>query len=184
MATDKLSYRVFFFTLYSLGLRLSEGLALEVDDIDAVRLRVHIRDSKGNKDRLVPLAELTLQILRQFWLCHRHPTLLFPNRKRGLKNAHLATSPMDRGGVQVAMRAVVKQLKLKKKISCHSLRHSYATHLLETGVDILELQKILGHASILSTIKYTHLTTVTQLSAVTHINQLMTGFDISWGRVR
>ncbi len=115
MATDRLSYRVFFFTLYSLGLRLSEGLALEVDDIDAVRLRVHIRDSKGNKDRLVPLPKLTLQLLRQFWAYHRHPVFIFPNRKRGLKNAHLATSPMDRGGVQVAIRAVVQQLKLKKR---------------------------------------------------------------------
>ena len=115
MATDRLSYRVFFFTLYSLGLRLSEGLALEVDDIDAGRLRVHIRDSKGNKDRLVPLPELTLQVLRQFWACHRHPIFLFPNRKRGLKGAHLATKTMDRGGVQTAMKAVVRQLKLKKR---------------------------------------------------------------------
>lgn len=79
------------------------------------RLRVHIRDSKGNKDRLVPLPELTLKLLRQFWACHRHPVFLFPNRKRGLKNAHLATSPMDRGGVQTAMKAVVRGLKLKKK---------------------------------------------------------------------
>lgn len=115
MATDRLSYRVFFFTIYSLGLRLSEGLALEVDDIDADRMRIHIRDSKGNKDRLVPLPKLTLQTLRQFWACHRHPVLLFPNRKRGLKNAHLATSPMDRGGVQTAMKTVVRELKLKKR---------------------------------------------------------------------
>ena len=115
MATDRLSYRVFFFTLYSLGLRLSEGLALEVDDIDAHRMRVHIRDSKGNKDRLVPLPQLTLDILRQFWACHRHPAFLFPNRKRGLKNAYLAISPMDRGGVQTAMKSVVRGLKLKKR---------------------------------------------------------------------
>lgn len=184
MATDRLSYRVFFFTLYSMGLRLSEGLALEVDDIDAIRLRVHIRNSKGNKDRFVPLPELTLKLLRQFWACHRHPVFIFPNRKRGLKNAHLATSPMDRGGVQVAMRTVVGQLKLKKKISCHSLRHSYATHLLESGVDIIELQKILGHVSILTTVKYTHLTSVTQLSAITHINQLITGFKVHWGAIK
>ena len=115
MATDRLSYRVFFFTIYSMGLRLSEGLALEVDDIDADRMRIHIRDSKGNKDRLVPLPKLTLLTLRQFWACHRHPVFLFPNRKRGLKNAHLATKPMDRGGVQTAMKAIVRQLKLKKK---------------------------------------------------------------------
>ena len=115
MATTRLSYRVFFFTLYSMGLRLSEGLALEIGDIDADRMRVHIRDSKGNKDRLVPLPKLTLQTLRQFWAVHRHPKFLFPSRKRGLKNAHLATAPMDRGGVQVAMKAVVSDLCFKKK---------------------------------------------------------------------
>jgi len=115
MATDRVSYRVFFFTLYSLGLRLSEGLALEVRDIDAGRMRVHIRDSKGNKDRLVPLPVLTLKVLRRFWGLHRHPRFLFPNRKRGLKNAHLAVTPMDRSGVQVTMRAVVTGLGLKKR---------------------------------------------------------------------
>jgi len=115
MATNRLSYRIFFFTLYSMGLRLSEGLALEVGDIDPVRLRVHIRDAKGNKDRLVPLPKNTLKVLRQFWAIHKHPKFLFPSRKRGLKNAHLAIIAMDRGGVQVAMKAVVRHLKLKKR---------------------------------------------------------------------
>lgn len=115
MATNRLSYRVFFYTLYSMGLRLSEGLALEVDDIDPVRMRVHIRDSKGNKDRLVPLPENTLKVLRRFWAIHKHPQFLFPSRKRGLKGAHLANIAMDRGGVQVAMKAVVCHLKLKKR---------------------------------------------------------------------
>jgi len=101
--------------LYSMGLRLSEGLALEVGDIDASRMRVHIRDAKGNKDRLVPLPASTLQVLRQFWSVHKHPKFLFPSRKRGLKNAHLATTPMDRGGVQVAMAAVVQSMHLKKR---------------------------------------------------------------------
>lgn len=98
-----------------MGLRLSEGLALEVGDIDPVRMRVHIRDAKGNKDRLVPLPANTLKVLRLFWAVHKHPKFLFPSRKRGLKNAHLATIAMDRGGVQVAMRAVVSQVKLKKR---------------------------------------------------------------------
>ena len=115
MSTNKLSYRVFFFTLYSMGLRLSEGLALEVDDIDAHRMRVHIRDSKGNKDRFVPLPEQTLLILRRFWVLHHHPRFLFPNRKRGLKLAHLATTTMNRGGVQVAIKHVVHELRLKKR---------------------------------------------------------------------
>ena len=92
MTTRKLSYRVLFFTLYSMGLRISEGLRLEVGDIDADRMRVHIRDAKGNKDRFVPLPVNTYEVLRRFWRIHRHPSFIFPNRKRGLKLAHLATS--------------------------------------------------------------------------------------------
>lgn len=111
MATDKLSYRVFFFTLYSMGLRLGEGLRLQIGDIDATRQRVHVR----NKDRLVPLPDKTLQILRRFWSLHRHPQFLFPSRKRGLKHAHLASMPMDRGGVQIALSTVVRDMGLKKR---------------------------------------------------------------------
>ena len=182
-ATRKLSYRVFFFTLYSMGLRLGEGLQLQVGDIDANCGRVHIRDSKGNKDRLVPLPKNTLHLLRRFWSVHKHPAFIFPNRKRGLKNARLVDSPLDRGGVQQAMKTVVKELKFKKKISCHSLRHSYATHLLEAGVDMLEVQKILGHVSLLTTVKYTHLTSHTTKRADQQINKLMDTFKISWGKV-
>ncbi len=114
-ATRTLSYRVFFFILYSLGLRLSEGLALKVGDIDAARLRVHIRDSKGNRDRLVPLPEATLEVLRKFWLVHRHPELLFPNRAGGLAGARNASSPLDRGGVQKTLHQVTLQCGLKKR---------------------------------------------------------------------
>ena len=181
-ATAKLSYRVFFFTAYSMGLRLGEGIALEVGDIDTNTMRVHIRNAKGNKDRLVPLPEKTLHILRNFWAVHQHPRFLFPNRKRGLKNAHLVETPLDRGGIQTAMKAVVKQLGIKK-ISCHSLRHSYATHLLEAGVDLVELQQILGHVSILTTSRYTHLTTVTNNNARQAVNSLTDTFDIIWEEV-
>src|SRR5574344_397019 len=106
-ATRVLSYRVFFFTLYSLGLRLGEGLRLEVSDLDAARGRVHIRDAKGNRDRFVPLPGTTLDLLRRFWQTHRNPRLLFPNRKGGLAGAGSADTPIDRGGVQVALREVV-----------------------------------------------------------------------------
>lgn len=116
MATDKLSYRVFFFTLYSLGLRLGEGLRLEVSDIDAERNRVHIRDAKGNKDRFVPLPDVTADVLRRFWSIHRNPVLLFPNRKGGLKTSHSATTPLDRGGVQTTMRKVAQTCGVKKRL--------------------------------------------------------------------
>jgi integrase len=115
LATRVLSYRVFYFTLYSLGLRLGEGLALKVGDIDAARLRVQVRDAKGNRDRLVPLPQATLSVLRRFWQTHRHPELLFPNRHAGLKGAHLATSPLDRGGVQITLRKVAADCGLKKR---------------------------------------------------------------------
>jgi integrase/recombinase XerD len=116
-ATRTLSYKVFFFTLYSLGLRLGEGLRLQVADIDAERQRVHIRDAKGNKDRLVPLPAATLDLLRRFWQVHRHPVLLFPNRHGGLKGAHGAQSPLDRGGVQIALRQVAQDCGLKKRLA-------------------------------------------------------------------
>ena len=112
--TRVLSYRVFFFTLYSLGLRLGEGLALTVADVDAQRMRVHVRDAKGNRDRLVPLPQHTLQALRSFWRAHQHPRLLFPNRAGGLRGAAAATSPLDRGGVQRALRQVAAGCGLKK----------------------------------------------------------------------
>jgi integrase/recombinase XerD len=114
-ATRTLSYRVFYFTLYSLGLRLGEGLRLQVGDIDAARQRVHIRDAKGNRDRFVPLPDATLSALRQFWQLHRHPELLFPNRHGGLKAAHRASSPLDRGGVQAALRQVALDCGLNQK---------------------------------------------------------------------
>ena len=113
-ATNKLSYKVFFFTIYSMGLRLGEGIKLTTGDIDSVNMRVHIRDAKGNKDRLVPLPENTLRILRNFWTVHKHPYFIFPSRKRGLKNAHLVDLPLERGGIQTAMKAVVKQIGIKK----------------------------------------------------------------------
>ena len=115
-ATNKLSYKVFFFTIYSMGLRLGEGIKLSIGDIDAQNMRVHIRDAKGNKDRLVPLPKNTLHIMRNFWTLHKHPTFIFPNRKRGLKNAHLVDSPLERGGIQTAMKLVVEQIGIKKKL--------------------------------------------------------------------
>ena len=114
-ATHTLSYRVFFFVLYSLGLRLGEGLRLEVGDIDAERGRVHIRDAKGNKDRIVPLPQATLNLLREFWQVHRNPVLLFPNRQGGLKGAGAAKTPLDRGGVQKTLHKVIQSCGLKKR---------------------------------------------------------------------
>jgi integrase len=113
-ATRVLSYRVFFFTLYSLGLRLGEGLALTVGDIDAERMRVHVRDAKGQRDRLVPLPQQTLRVLRSYWRVHQHPQLLFPSRAGGVRGAKAATSTLDRGSVQRALHQVTAGCGLKK----------------------------------------------------------------------
>ena len=113
--TRVLSYRVFFFTLYSLGLRLGEGLRLQVGDVDGVRQRVHIRDAKGNRDRFVPLAQASLQVLRRFWLIHRNPVLLFPERHRGLQAAASTTTALNAEGVQRALARVIGHCGLKKR---------------------------------------------------------------------
>jgi integrase len=113
--TRKLRYRVFLLTTYSLGLRLEETLSLQVGDIDAARKRVHIRRGKGHKDRLIPLPDLTLQGLRELWRKHRHPTLLFPNATGSLKTIQQATTHMDKGGAQNAMKKVVTECGIKKK---------------------------------------------------------------------
>ena len=126
--TCTLSYRVFYFTLYSLGLRLGEGRRLEEGAIDAHRQRVPIRDAKGHKGRFVPLPEATLDLRRRFWQVHRHPVLLFPNRHGGLKAARRATTPLDRGGVQTTLRQVVADCGIKKRLP----RTAYATAMPPT----------------------------------------------------
>jgi len=114
-ATRKLRYRVFLLTTYSMGLRLGEALALQVGDIDAQRQQVHIRRGKGHKDRLVPLPDLTYKALRALWCKHRNSRLLFPSSVGSPERIRCATTPMDRGGTQAAMKAVVSQCGIKKK---------------------------------------------------------------------
>jgi site-specific recombinase XerD len=153
-AVYKLRYRVFFVTLYSTGLRLSEGLGLEVGDIDRHRMRIHVRGGKGNKDRYVPITEALLRMLRQWWKSHENPRLLFPNPSGGAQRMREAVAPMHAGGVQAAMRAAVADCAIHLRISVHSLRHLFSTHMLELGVDLRELQDILGHVSPATTARY------------------------------
>ncbi len=113
-STRILSYKVFFFTTYSMGLRIGEGIKLTIGDIDSDNMRVHIRNAKGNKDRLVPLPENTLDILRHFWSVHKHPHFIFPSRKGGVINAHHVGRPLGRNGIHSAIKAVVKEIGIKK----------------------------------------------------------------------
>jgi len=168
--------KAYLTSVYSCGLRLHEALHLQVSDIDKDRMRIHVR-GKGAKDRYVPLPESTLHILRSYWKLHRNPTWIFPRLGRSGKEGPTAQIPMNKSSVQGALRRVLKQLKLKKRISVHTLRHSYATHLLEAGVNIRRIQQYLGHSSLNSTMIYLHLTTQGHENAYGIINDLMKGDD-------
>ena len=166
-------HRVALTTIYSCGLRLSEALHLEVGDIDSKRMFLHIRGGKGNRDRYVPLPQRTLELLRQAWLVHRHPRLLFPAKGHSGLGASTAAEPMCRTTLQRAFRLALRASGVKKAAHIHSLRHSYATHLLEQGENLRQLQVNLGHASPTTTVVYTHLTTLCQTQHQQRINQFM-----------
>lgn len=148
-------YQVCLGTLYACGLRLQEGTHLQVGDIDSHRALVQVRHGKGNKDRYVPLPAPCLERLRDYWRSHRHPTWLFPGQRR---EAAVAATPMDESGVQKAFKAALHESGVQKPATVHTLRHSYATHLLEAGVSLRVIQAYLGHASPTTTAIYTHLT--------------------------
>jgi len=114
-ATQKMRYRVFLLTAYSMGLRLTEALCLEVGDIDSTRKLVHIRRGKGHKDRMIPLPDRTLYALRVLWSKHQHPRLLFPNTKGSMETIRQASTHMNVGGTQKAMQVVVRECCIKKK---------------------------------------------------------------------
>ncbi len=165
--------RAYFWAIYSLGLRLNEGLRLQVGDIDSTRKFVHVHCGKGAKDRFVPLPGRTLEVLRAYWKTHRHPLWIFPALGRDGRRTTVADRPMERSSVQGAMRRVVRELKFQKAVSIHTLRHSYATHLLEAGVNLRLIQQYLGHSSLQTTMVYLHLTSVSQEQAVARIEALM-----------
>jgi len=144
-------HAAFFWTVYTLGLRLEEGLHLQVGDLDSGRMMVHIHRGKGAKDRYLPLPKSTLKVLRGYWSTHHNPRLLFPAMGRNKKVASTATAPMNPSTAQDCMKRVVKKLGWKKKVSPHTLRHSVATHLFEAGVSLRWIQKFLGHSSLQTT---------------------------------
>lgn len=165
--------RACLWTIYSLGLRLSEGVSLHVGDLDAARALVHVHRGKGSVDRYVPLPASTLEALRRYWTTHRNPRLLFPALGRGRNEGRTATDPMPRATIQGALCRVVKELGLNKRVSVHTLRHSYATHLLEAGLNLRLIQKYLGHKSLQTTTIYLHLTRHGEEHAHAQIDALM-----------
>lgn len=176
--TRELRYQVFILTSYSMGLRLGEALNLTVADIDSQRMRVHVRQGKGKKDRSVTLPQKTLNALRTYWATHRNPKYLFP-RGKDPKCRFGARQPMDRGGLQKAFKAILKTCHIHKNITPHSLRHCYGTHLMEANIHLRAIQSEMGHECPKTTALYTQLTDDVTQDTRAMINTLMDELDIS-----
>jgi len=159
-------YRVCLSTIYACGLRLLEGVQLPVADVDGARMVIHVRHGKGGQDRYVPLPRRTLELLRDYWSSHRDPVWMFPGVTPG-------RGPMCATGVQRAFKAALVESGVHKPASVHTLRHSWATHLLEAGVNLRLIQIYLGHRSPTTTALYTHLTRKSEDLASEAINRLV-----------
>jgi site-specific recombinase XerD len=165
-------YRVCLSTIYTCGLRVHEGAQLRVAEIDSARMQLHIQASKGNKDRYVPLPPRTLTLLRGYWVTHRNPIWLFPAAGPGGTAPRAATGPISDRSVQRAFQAALQESRITKPATVHTLRHSWATHLLEAGVNLRVIQVWLGHRSPTTTALYTHLTQKTEQIATQALEQL------------
>ncbi len=174
--------------IYLCGLRLSECLHIEVRDIHRKEQRLHIREGKGGKDRCVPLPQAALDDLTQWWLWHRHPKYLFPamghawratERKEAVEQErvqrlqmHRAEHPMSTSGLQRVFQLARSASGVSKPATIHTLRHSYATHLLEEGVSLRYVSQYLGHATLEQTLIYTHLTAVSEAQTQSAVGRL------------
>lgn len=171
-STREARYQVFILTTYTLGLRLSETLNLTVKDIDAANGYVLIRQAKGRKDRRVTLPSTTLLALRQYWLTHRNPKLLFPSGKTPDERRR-AKTPMNRGGCHTSFKMIVSSCKIPKNVSIHTLRHCYGTHMLEQGANLRAIQIEMGHESPNTTARYTQYTKGVQQNCAHHMDVLI-----------
>jgi integrase/recombinase XerD len=150
-AIQSLKHRAILMTAYGAGLRISEACSLQINDIDSARMLIHVREGKGSKDRYVMLSERLLEVLRAYFKCvHPKGPYLFPGLIPG--------RPITAGAVQGVLREVVAHCRFSKRVTAHSLRHGFATHLLEAGNDIRTIQRLLGHASIQTTARYLKVT--------------------------
>ncbi|TLD68529.1 integrase [Phragmitibacter flavus] len=181
LSTKVARFRAVFALMYHCGLRVGEACRIEVSHLDAARGVLQVLHAKGGKHREVPVSPLMLQRLRQWWSAHRNPRFLFPGIGRGWKQKfgsqakalRLASQPMSDSSVQAAMIKTVLGSGIKKKgVCCHALRHSYATHLLEEGVSLRQLQVYLGHSDIKTTTVYLHLTELSEGRTREALNRL------------
>jgi integrase/recombinase XerD len=165
-------FRTVLRLIYTCGLRVSEAVNLEVTDIKRDGPRLHLKGTKNNKERFVPLPVWAYRELQDYWRTHRNPRWVFPGVGRGWREtpggverlAH-AVEPMGVSSIQYCVRLARADAKLPKSTTVHTLRHSYATHLLERGISIRLISAYLGHASLETTLIYTHLTAVNEAGA-------------------
>lgn len=161
-------YRVCLKTIYACGLRIREGIRIKVIDIDSTRLKLRIL-RKGSKEDAVPLPENILIKLRKLWKSHRHPTLIFPGKSWIYGGKQRTINPST---IQRAFKMALSESGVNKKATVHTLRHSFATHLFEEGVDVRVIQDYLGHSEFSTTSHYTHLTPKSQEKPIQIINRL------------
>lgn len=169
-------YRSCLTTIYTCGLRLREGTEIAIRDIDGDR-RLLLVHGKRSKDRYVPMSETLLEMLRETWRTHRSQVWMFPARRRGtppgeLRSRAASDHPVHGNTLGAAFRAALAQSGVRKKASVRTLRHSYATHLLEAGINLRVIQELLGHTSPMTTAIYTHLTKAATRPAVREIERL------------
>ncbi|NMB83555.1 MAG: tyrosine-type recombinase/integrase [Ignavibacteria bacterium] len=153
---ENLKHKTIISLIYSCGLRISECVNIKISDIDSKRMMIKIAESKGNKDRYVPISNKMLSLLREYYKQYRPKEFLFEGQVQKYYSVR---------SIQSILKSALAKTKIKKSISVHSLRHSYATHLLEQGTDISIIQKLLGHKDIKTTLLYTQISK-TQLTKI------------------
>jgi site-specific recombinase XerD len=168
--------------MYHCGLRVGEAVRIEVKDIHGRENppRLHVKNGKGGKDRYVPLSPAMVEELRQWWRTHQNPRFLFPSPGRGWadrtltlsQSMHQGTGPMSESCVQSAYRMARAASGVNPASTTHTLRHSYATHLLEEGVSLLQISRYLGHNTLDTTVIYTHLTAVSEARTQAALSKL------------
>ena len=168
-ATENLKYKTIFMTIYSSGLRISEACNLKITDIDSKNMQIFIRQGKGKKDRYSILSKLNLQILRAYWKIYQPKEYLFSGRYR--------TDSISPRSIQRIFEESLKKAKISKKATVHTLRHSFATHLLDAGTDICYIQRLLGHTRITTTTIYLHLRRMDLLNIKSPLDMLVGGQD-------
>ncbi|MGD8401650.1 MAG: tyrosine-type recombinase/integrase [Bacillota bacterium] len=163
--TSNLKFKAMFMAAYSGGLRVSEIAHLKISDIDSENMQIFIRQGKGNLDRFTLLSKNLLDILRLYWWQYRPQDWLFPGKISG--------QPLSIRAIQHAFLKMRTEAGINKKATIHSLRHSFATHLLEDGTDIVRIQKLLGHANIRTTLLYLHVAKVKLLQVKSPLDSLL-----------